>query len=385
MANIRERNGRFDVRWRWPTKQVPGGPKPKQQSKTCGSRREARRILAEVEACIHGDPPRNWIEDHGIGAGLEDVMVAHLRELSLTLTPKAVRGYGDGYKQLLRFLEHVHRGQTPRLDMLSKKTLLDWYAWLGTEGAGRHGKPLATVTRNKRIGAVQRFWSWAFEEAEDLNLGHVPRPRTISLKAAEQKPVTAPSWEEMDACVDAFLTEWHRRVAIIMRYTGLRKRTVMHLDWRDVRLEDGEITLQSQHDKNRWGRVVPISSALVREMATWGVREGYVIDCGRSDRICLPKHANGAWRRAGVDRRVWGDQGPGTKGQPWKAFRGGWMTGMVRLGVHREAIKYLVGHKSTETMDVFYVEAHAEALRKAVESVPVIGASKVATLRRMEG
>lgn len=73
----------------------------------------------------------------------------------------------------------------------------------------------------------------------------------------------------MDACVAA-CKGWHRRLAIVLRFTGLRVQQAMGLRWDDVDLERAKVTVHGevrQSAQERRGRELSISEHLVAELA----------------------------------------------------------------------------------------------------------------------
>lgn len=196
---------------------------------------------------------------------------------------------------------------------------------------------------------------------------HLEAHRPIKVRAEEEaKRVYAPTWEMMDAAIAEQNVEWRRRAMTIMRYTGLRPGTVMHIDWSHVGLETGHLSIAHDKSVQAQGRVVPISSILVEEMAGWGRREGYVLQApGREcrERKVQASYFVPAWKRSGVPREYW-------HGQPCKAFRKGFKTQLYAAGCPRKEVSYLIGHTSELGIDLRYVGAEAYKLREVVEQIP---------------
>lgn len=134
--------------------------------------------------------------------------------------------------------------------------------------------------------------------------------------------------------------DWRRLVAVIIRYTGLRKGTVMQIRWQDVDLDAA--TLHIAFDKSRavQGRTVPIPQHLVDELAKQGRRVGWVV-WGRTKEVqrrdCYSEYFRRRWRESGVDPERW-------QGHPLHCLRAAYNTELLRLGADPAAVDYLMGH-----------------------------------------
>ena len=71
------------------------------------------------------------------------------------------------------------------------------------------------------------------------------------------KPPTAPTWDEMDACIAAVKTPWIANLLTFLRFTGLRVGETMMLRWSDLDLERGLLTIEAGISKTKRGRVLP--------------------------------------------------------------------------------------------------------------------------------
>jgi integrase len=94
----------------------------------------------------------------------------------------------------------------------------------------------------------------------------------------------------------------------VLRYTGLRVSEAMNLTWTDLDLQTRTLHIRSSNAKEGQGRVIPMSPHLVREIAGWGTRLGYLIPSGRCSgvrhRQVRARDFQRAWQRAGVRREV---------------------------------------------------------------------------------
>lgn len=328
MASVEKRGEGYQVRW-WSVAGI-------QKKRLCPSLRSAKELQREVEACIAVG--RDW-EPEVVreDANLEAVMRAFIEHRALRLRPRTLHRYAENIDLLLRFLRQRQPRGKLLVTLLSKPLMEDYYAWLCRAENGLHGRARTPDTARKIAEVAQLMWEWADES--DRWPDQIPRPKRIEMVRSDPAPVVAPTWAEMDACVLA-ARGWHQKLALFMRYTGLRVGECMLFEWRDVNMDKGTLTIRSEVNKTGAGRLIPLSPHLLDEIATWGVREGYVIPSGRCHgdryRQARPRDIARAWARAGVREEAWV--------QPDHAFRRGWKSGMLALGAQPDAVDFLQGH-----------------------------------------
>jgi hypothetical protein len=238
MASIEERGARFRVRW-W-------NAAGRQRTHSCGSRAAADAVRRAVEqARAQG---RDW---HPQGAGraplLREVMVAFIEHRALRLRRRTLVRYAENLDLLLRYLggpgdAGAAAGALP-VTVLGRPVLDDFYAWLRRPESGLHGRERGPDTSRKIVEVVQLLWRWA--EASDRWPGLVPAPRQIEMTRSALLPVLAPTWLEMDACVAA-ARGFHHRLAVFLRYTGLRIAEVALLERRDFNAATGTLTIRRE-------------------------------------------------------------------------------------------------------------------------------------------
>ena len=256
------------------------------------------------------------------------------------------------------------------VDVLRDDILERFYGWLVRSGRTRS-------TAYKRCGAVRLFWEWCWEHTE---LGSwVGRcPRKLGLRRPASPPAVAPTWAEADACVRQ-CSGWHQRLAMLLRYTGMRLASGLLLEWRDLDLDAGVLTVRSAIAKGGRGYVVPISPHLVAELAGWGVREDYVVGAPEAE----VRSAAGAGRgHAGRDlKRAWARAKVRPEvciGQPSHAFRKAFMTCLMEAGVNYETCEMLIGHRLAGTGHDYIHTAKERglwpAMEAAVQLVPRVSA-----------
>ena len=384
MASIkRTEHGRWKVRWRDPDKRA--------RSRTVDSHTAALALKREVEECTglgrrwdpqdaHPIPIFVGMQD-GEPCGLaSDYVKAHRG----VFTSETLRHYS---RALLRFAHFLKR-ENPRcrrltIDMLTRDALQRWFGEL------RDTRGLAISTARLQVGAVQQAWEWGFNS--DKYGPHTPHPRKIKMPAPSYMPARAPSWEQMDACItlatqwrddarhprDRQAWEWRRQMMWWLRCTGLRRDQVLALTWEMIDMGAGELFLDGSLGKSRAeqsGRIVPLAPVLLEEIGKWGKREGYLVGGWRTFRTSPPAHLNRLWEATGAPDRIWGPPPGRTHGRPHHAFRKGFKTGLVSLGVDPEVRDYLVGHHRGVN---FHYEDLAEPAREAVSKIPDVGSLKL--------
>lgn len=358
MANVEKHGRKWAVRWH----ALDG----RHRQRTCPSAAAARVLKLEVEAALALG--RDWSPEvaRGVADLEEEVLVRYVEQMSTRLRPRTLARYAENLDVFVRFLRVRHpRGKlTP--GMLTRPTLEDYYIWLQQAKNGLHGHARQPDTARKIVEVAQLAWRWA--EQSERWPGMIPSPRAIDMVRASPAPVLAPSWVEMDSCIHC-LDGWKRRLAILLRYAGLRVGESMQLRWDDVSLDRATLVIDRSIDKSKRGRIIPISPHLVAEMAAWGTRTGFVIpyDGVQARHIsALAKYFNAAWTEAGVRPEAW-------EGNSTKAFRKGFKTGMLNLHATADAIDFLQGHKLGEGARSRYIDPwQALHLEETVRLVPKI-------------
>jgi integrase len=263
---------------------------------------------------------------------------------------------------------------------LSRELLEAYAASLPAEGR-------KAQTRYRKVLEAEHMWAWAFDHHPDRYPGVPPKRRyTCGSNDANglrrPLPVVAsavPRWGDVDAMIRCLELEWHKRVALIGRYTALRASQITGLYWQDVDLERGVLRVRAgvTGAKRGAGRVVPIHPDLVQRMARWErlgplvfVRRYRDRTTGekkmgpyRGDVLNVPFRR--AWEKSGVARARWdksenplpGDRG---SGRPVHALRGCFRTELVRAGVEEAIVLYLVGHSQGLTAAAYVPESHPE-------------------------
>jgi integrase len=157
------------------------------------------------------------------------------------------------------------------------------------------------IDRCRREAKV-RFLALSQEHFDCLDdLPHGVLGAKLHLERSPAGEPRAPTWAEMDTAIGV-ADGWMKKLMTWLRYTGMRPTESMHVLWSDIDMKSGKLHVRKDlvGNKTRKERTVPLSPHLPEELATWGVREGFVIPQGRST-----KPRDGVFRRADDMTRVW--------------------------------------------------------------------------------
>ena len=299
MASLDKRNGEWCVRWR--------DPDGKARSRQCPTRPPPRRSSARSKTPSPSD---------GDGS-----LATLVRKLGLDLW--------------LRYLEKVHgKGAPLPPSVLTRRMLSDWYGDL--RHGGLHGRDRSDATRRKIVEVGQLAWKWMYDN--DESGAEIPAPRTLRMAREAARPTVAPTWAEMDTVIGA-LDSWHRRLAIALRFTGLRCQQAMGLRSADVDLARARLTIRGELGKSKQeqrGRIMPLVAILRR----WEREDEWMITSNRAkvrERMARARDLERGWERSGVRKEAW-------EGRPHHAFRKGFVSELKRAGADADAVEFLVGH-----------------------------------------
>lgn len=298
---------------------------------------------------------------------------AYLDDRSRVLAPPTVIRHGESLEVFRRYLRTLQPEGILPASSLTRQTLASFWTWLRT--TKQKYKPLAVATANRRVQHVELAWRWLSDS--DAYGEQVPRPRRLEVPTPTPKMVISPTWAEMDRCIAAAEGP-AKKLATVLRFTGLRVQQAMMLRWDDVDMEAGTLRIRPELGKTaseRRGRVVPLSPHLVAELAGWGKREGWLLPCNRvagpRERVARPRDMARAWARAQVREEAWGNGGnPDAHGDPHHAFRGGFQSELTAAGVASEILDHLVGHTPRSVRGRHCLDPAFLDLRSAVDKIP---------------
>ena len=378
MASIRKYttakgSKRWSVRWRDPDGR-------QREKRNVPSREAAKQLQRDVEAAVCRGFRWEQRDARAIPTLWDLAEVLLSEAVVLQLKPNSIKRKTQSLGLWLRWLED-DLGRVPTCGDLDRAMLMRFASSLRDPKTGRHLHGRKESTVHKHVTEVELTWRWLWDRADEEGYP-CPRPRSIGLRRPPSPEKLAPTWAHMDlSCAAAAALFMRRstrllcgldvhplfRVAVIMRYTGLRVQQVMGLDWSDVDLERATLRIRPELGKSRQesrGRVVPISAHLVREFAEWGTGDGWIVPTwqgGNNPRVVRSRDMRKAWLASGVPEDRW-------RGCPDHAYRAGLQSGLKRLGADDEAVKQLVGHsRGTRGR---YVDSESLPMRHAVSLIP---------------
>jgi integrase len=135
---------------------------------------------------------------------------------------------------------------------------------------------------HKAIGVVKTVCNWG-QRRELLGMNRLALYRFKVAKDLRPEPPAEYGREERDAILQALrpdrYTEWRAWTAVaIAAYQGARMRAILHLSWRDLDFEHGDIAWRARWDKTGRERVQPMTHgarvALIVAQQ-WRDRDGY--------------------------------------------------------------------------------------------------------------
>lgn len=371
MASVHHIDGSWVVRWR------DGGRGSREHWQRCSSERRAHALAEEVEDQIERTgryEPRRA----GRASAVEVILSDYLADVARRRRPNTVRRYAQMLELWRRWV-----GNALADEALTYARLADYHAHVSSPATGRHLHRRSSETVRKHIECIELMWRWAWQRQARGDYHGVPQPDSLQLERAAAPHKVAPTWEEMDACID-MAGGWQAQLYLVLRSTGLRVGQALGLRWADLVLDTEVPTMHVRGElgktkQERRGRVVPLAPVLARELAGWERADEWVVPCGRDERVGRARDADRAWARAGVDAQVW-------KGCGHHAFRAGFQSGLTALGANAEAVEFLVGHSRGDVRER-YVGPGALPLVEAVRLVPGVNGREAGTVvdfRRVE-
>ncbi len=369
MANLEKRGRGWRIRWR----QIEDGREVNKSLQLQGLKSDAEAVRQEITNAVK---LRGWWAPEGPPPPPAEpltpatTMVEYLLDAERRLSPRTARRYAG---MLQAFREWMEAQELTHADLT--RSLLTRYEAHLRGPTGRHGRPRSEETATKHLEAVELWWAWAYDRAEEEGWEGIPSPRRLQKPRRIRRRPKAPTWDEMDRCIAACQVDWHRRVALIARYLGLRRSECLLLEWHDFDDDLSAVEIPPEITKGgSGGRRVPIPAGLKAELAGWGVREGPVVNApeqerasarGSGNRGAIDKHLRRAWKRARVRPAVW-------KGQPVHAFRKGLRSGLVAAEVPEIVIDWYIGHQNAGTGARDYTDPDVATWHRLVKAVAKI-------------
>lgn len=362
MASWRRKpNGKYQIRWR--------DPDGRSRAKETASRSTCLEFLRTVQRC---EDLGERYEPRGVRAepSLDDAARAWLTALEAENEDSTIQQHGHRLDLFVRWLRTKHKRGALGLDLITADVLRAYHAELD----GFEGRKRELVTRNKYVRTLHAFWRWCFEHDDFGPL--TARVKTMKWRSPPKVAARALPWSEIDRAIECAHGR-HRKLLVLLRFTGLRVSQAMALTWDCIDMERGTLHVRTGKTlSERAGRTIPLSPHLLEELAGWGVREGYVVPVkggtyngvpAKNPREGRARDVRRFFERAGLDPSYW-------RGRPHHAFRHALVTNLKAAGVDPEAAEYYVGHELPGMRGV-YADPWCLPLQKVVDAMPAVGAA----------
>ena len=354
----------------------------KYRKKVCPDNASAKRLRLTIER-QQSLGRRYQPERERVSATLEQLVLAYVKNSVESGAPLGTQRFRSSMTNaFLKF-----GGPDLPVSELSLTLLGDYAASLPASGR-------QATTRHRKLLEAELLWQFAYDRPERFP-GVEPPRRLTGRRGGWRAPppvvaYDAPSWSEVDSMIDALRKPWHRLVATVLRYQGIRVSQALALEWADMDLDAGVLLLVAGRRGAKRGatRAVPLHPGLVYEFRAYGPAKGLVFP-GRKGQIrnggVVEEAFKPAWRRAEIAPEKWDRPaeagGPQTrqKGRPTHAVRAAFSTGLTQAMVPKEIREYLMGHRAGATIAAYLAEQskatspYWAAAVEAIGKVPRIG------------
>ena len=206
-------------------------------------------------------------------------------------------------------------------------------------------------TFNNQLIGLKRFFRPAMEK------GYILKNPTngIHLKRLPQALPKFLTDEEYRGVEEAAKEHYLYPMIVTARYTGLRLRELIHLEWEDFDWDKKTVKVLNKDKfkhtvKNYQVRVVPISGELQNKLLPFLQKEGLCFPAykgfnkGTKYSESGPKKAlKGILKKAGVDKKAMG----------WHVFRHSFASRLVQNGVSLYKISKWLGHSSLAVTQIY--------------------------------
>ena len=325
-----------------------------------GTREDAERCLTELLAELDGGV---LILPSGMTVGR--YLDEWLRRCTVMVRPKTLVGYREQVN--LYISPRIGRVQ---LERLTPRHVLDMEADLLARG-GKGGVPLSPVT----VRYAHRVLSAALAQAVKLEL--IPRNAAALVDAPRptRKRIHTLSFDEARRFISLISNPKHRLLMLLALQTGLRRSELTALQWRDVDLDGGAISVRHSlswipgegiiisETKSGRGRVVPLAGDSLSELRLFRSEADVGLDAfvfqGRDGGPMRPTSITQVFiqwaRRAGIS------------GLRLHDLRHTHASLMLSAGVHLKVVSERLGHSSVAITGDIYSHVMPSVQLEAVE------------------
>ncbi|MBE1427001.1 integrase [Desulfomicrobium macestii] len=231
---------------------------------------------------------------------------------------------------------------------------------LAKRKSARTKKPLSAQTQKHVLALLKRMLKWA------ADMGHIAPPAHLKFKmpTVDNEKTEFMSEDQLQAYFEALDEEPDQDDAAFFRlalFTGIRKTALLNLQWSDVDLEGGYLTLRGAVAKNDKTQTVPLSQGAVQVLKRITRRESSYVWPG----------ADGGPREGftRMGRRLRKKAGLPKDFRPCHGLRHHFASTLASSGkVDLYSLQKLLTHGSS-AMTQRYAHLSDEALKRAVATV----------------
>ena len=285
------------------------------------------------------------------------------------IQPISVNDFSD------RYLEHVEKNLAKKSLENSRRVMKHFCSQYGRFMLGQlqalhleqykeaRRKQVGDTTVNMDIktlkSAMENAIAWGYLKANAF--------RVVKLIRQDKEATSFMTKDDFREVLAATSDERLRPLFKFAVMTGFRRGEAVFLQWKDIDFERRVITVQSSAEyrvKHGKMRTFPISAELEKLLAGLERFDPYVFTLGDGKRFredYVTKSFKAAVRGAGLDESL-----------SLHSTRATFATWMADAGVPMVAVQKLLGHAYMRTTEG-YTQLPAESLRKAVDSVSLLG------------
>lgn len=152
--------------------------------------------------------------------------------------------------------------------------------------------------------------------------------------------------------------------------TGLRRSELTSLNWKDIDLERGELTVRAENAKTKSGRVIALRGDLVGKLKEWKSRYPFPTDdapvfINQRKRRMLGDCLNSKFRKIVAASKIPPD------GVDLHALRFTFCTRLVKANISMRVIQALMGHRDLRLISL-YADMTLLDRHGAVEALPAL-------------
>lgn len=273
----------------------------------------------------------------------------------------------NGKKSLSHALKNVkrlkkHFGNISTIDMTTDR--------INTYIIHRQDEGAANATINRELSAIKRIYNLAARQTPP-KVHHVPYIPRLAENNTREGFFTH---NEFLALKEA-LPEYLRTLVTMAYYTGMRKGEVLSLQWEQVDMMEGKITLRGQDTKNKTPRTIYMEAELLEAVrfqrvlrdikyprCSW-VFFGETGNKIKDFRLAWKKACKEAWENSEGRISLWDSESERST-RIFHDFRRTAVRNMVRAGVPERVAMMISGHKTRSVFERYNI-VNEEDLRKA--------------------